>query len=71
MVKRTTNPEELLRRKVQKRLEALDFTPQAARQLSVDLRMMATPSLCMPSRREAILRAFTEFSSPTYGKDMR
>ena len=63
--------EEFLRNKAQKRLEALDFTPQAARQLSVDLRMMATPSLCMPSRREAILRAFSELSHPLYGKDRR
>ena len=70
-MKRTTNPEELLRRKAQKRLEALNFTPQAARQLSVTLRMMATPEWCMSSRREAILCAFTELSSPLYRKDMR
>lgn len=41
MAKRTTDPVELKRRKAQKRLEALDYTPHIARYLSRVLRRIA------------------------------
>lgn len=58
------NPAEARRRKAQKRLEALDYTPQAAKGLSGMLcAMRADVSPCAPissGLREARLRAFSE-----------
>lgn len=60
MAKRTTDPEELKRRRAQKRLEALNYTPHTARFLSGVLRAMALNSL---SQREARLQAFTDIAN--------
>ena len=55
MAKQTVGPEEAKRRKAQKRLEALCYTPQAAKMLSEVLRAL---HLCTPEKREAILTEF-------------
>ncbi len=52
-------PEETKRRKAQKRLEGLNYTPQSARLLSTVLRAMA---LDEPTQRDARLRAFSEIA---------
>lgn len=58
------NPAEARRRKAQKRLEGLNYTPQAARWLSGALCAMRADVTAFtpitPELREACLRAFSE-----------
>ena len=57
--RRAPNEEEEKRRKAQKRLEALDYTPYVARFLSGVLRAIATGS---SEQRDVRLRAFLEIA---------
>ena len=52
-------------RKAKKRLEALNYTSQTAGHLARILRALAREP---DTQRKAVLRAFTEISSPTFGK---
>ncbi len=59
MTRRTINSEEQKRRKAQKRLEALGYTPLAAKFLSGILRELAGQP---ETHRESRLRAFIEIA---------
>lgn len=58
MARRPVSPAEARRRKAQKRLEGLNFTPQAARLLSNIFQAMRIHDTLQ--MREARLRAFSE-----------
>ena len=56
MVKRTNNPRELARRRSEKKLNQVGYTPQTARWLSELLLVLAESS---PEYRDRVLRVFS------------